>query len=276
MQWPNLEINRSQKDFRIQWWQPWKYIDPWIYRPALWFDEGRWLWCNWGVRLKIRLSHHTTQQTFLLTAKLDCRASQISSHQATEHRSTTKKGAAKQTAAAMERQHCTPTPRLQEFKAHHIDGAGLPSTVYRAEISTTSNAAHPEPPEARNKSTDRPHHSNVQATRTTTSWQHHRYQNLTTTSQWSQQPAMTAAGPTELTEQELGKLIEWQKKIHSIPSHVERGGQGRDRVADIYKFFREVDGAWYSGTWWHTVVAEKWIFVKQWAWDKYTDYVIPV
>ena len=59
MQWPNLEINRSQKDFRIQWWQPWKYIDPWIYRPALWFDEGRWLWCNWGVRLKIRLSHHT-------------------------------------------------------------------------------------------------------------------------------------------------------------------------------------------------------------------------
>ena len=44
---------------------------------------------------------------------------------------------------------------------------------------------------------------------------------------------MTAAGPTELTEQELGKLIEWQKKIHSIPSHVERGGQGRDRVADV-------------------------------------------
>ena len=46
---------------------------------------------------------------------------------------------------------------------------------------------------------------------------------------------MTAAGPTELTEQGLGKLIEWQKKIHSIPSHVERGGQGRDRVADIHK-----------------------------------------
>ena len=92
------------------------------------------MWCNWGVRLKIKLSHHTAD--FPTTAKLDCRASQISSHQATEHRSTTKKGAAKQTAAAMERQHCTPTPRLQEFKAHHIDGAGLPSAVYRAENHT--------------------------------------------------------------------------------------------------------------------------------------------
>ena len=58
---------------------------------------------------------------------------------------------------------------------------------------------------------------------------------------------MTAAGPTEITEQELGKLIEWQKKIHSIPSHVERGGQGRDRVADIYKFSREDGGEMAHG-----------------------------
>ena len=58
---------------------------------------------------------------------------------------------------------------------------------------------------------------------------------------------MTAAGPTELTKQGLGKLIEWQKKIHSIPSHVERGGQGRDRVADIHKLSREDGGEMAHG-----------------------------
>ena len=253
MQWPNLEINRSQKDFRIQWWQPWKYIDPWIYRPALWFDEGRWLWCNWGVRLKIRLSHHTAD--FPTNSQIGLQSitdQQPPSHGTQIHH---QEGRRKADCSSHGETAMHPHPRLQEFKAHHIDGAGLPSTVYRAEISTTSNAAHPEPPEARNKSTDRPHHSNVQATRTTTSWQHHRYQNLTTTSQWSQQPAMTAAGPTELTEQGLGKLIEWQKKIHSIPSHVERGGQGRDRVADIYKFSREDGGEMAHGKmmWWQKI-----------------------
>ena len=60
---------------------------------------------------------------------------------------------------------------------------------------------------------------------------------------------MPAAGPTDRQEQGWGELLEGQKRYTKAMSHVERGGHGRDRVADIYKFFREVDGAWYSGTW---------------------------
>ena len=87
----------------------------------------------------LRLNSHTTPHhtaDYPTTDILDCRTLKISSHQIPEHRSTTEKSVAKQSAAAMERQRCTPTPRLQEFKVHHIDGAGLPSVVYRAENRT--------------------------------------------------------------------------------------------------------------------------------------------
>ena len=62
--------------------------------------------------------------------------SKISGNQVPEHRSTTRKSVAKQTAATMKRQHCTPAPRPREFKVHHIDGAGLQSPFIGAENRT--------------------------------------------------------------------------------------------------------------------------------------------
>ena len=66
----------------------------------------------------------------------EMRTSKISGNQVPEHRSTTRKSVAKQTAATMKRQHCTPAPRPREFKVHHIDGAGLQSPFIGAENRT--------------------------------------------------------------------------------------------------------------------------------------------
>ena len=100
-------------------------------------------------------------------------------------------------------------------------------TVYRSRLHTTSNAASPEPPEARNKRTDRPHHSGVQATHSTTAQQHHWYLSPATTSPWSPHPAITAAGPTEIWEQGWGQIICRMavKKMHLL--RYKKGEEGR-------------------------------------------------
>ena len=74
---------------------------------------------------KQRINLHT--RDYPAPVILGRRASKINSHQVPEHRSTTKKRVTKQTAAAMEKPHCTPTSSPQVPKARCIDGACLSS-----------------------------------------------------------------------------------------------------------------------------------------------------
>ena len=104
-----------------------------VIRDEAWYSDQ---WQVWFVTWAERLTYTTPHMRLSYNNHAEMQTSKISGNQVPEHRSTTRKSVAEQTAATMKRQHCTPAPRPREFKVHHIDGAGLQSPFIGAENRT--------------------------------------------------------------------------------------------------------------------------------------------
>ena len=140
----------------------------------------------------------------------------------------------------MEKQHRTPTSSPQAPKAHCIDGACLsspfiePSPDQLDEISLYSphqQCSTPRSPSGRKQGTGRPHHRDLQAARSTAASLILNPSNRLT-------PMPTACHDCCRTSKRagIGRDIRKRERATFNPEICREGGQGRDRVADIYKF----------------------------------------